>query len=52
MFELKITSLQEFKVFIGLIRNEPIDPEEVAKLLPGLEEATTNLINAEKTQEG
>ncbi len=48
MFELKITSLQEFKMFIELIRNEPINEEDVKALSNELAEATQKLTDAEK----
>jgi predicted transcriptional regulator len=50
MFRLEITSLHEFRVFIKLIKNEPITEEEIAKLLPGLEQATADLKAAEEAQ--
>lgn len=52
MFEIHITSLREFRLFVALIKNEPIDPEEVKALSITLEESTAKLLAAEKAQEG
>jgi hypothetical protein len=47
MFKLEITSLHEFRMFVKLLRNEPITEEEISKLLPGLEADTKTLLEAE-----
>lgn len=47
MFDLRITSFNEFRIFVKLIRNEQITEEEIAKLLPSFEESTRKLIEAE-----
>jgi hypothetical protein len=46
MFRIEITSLHEFRMFVKLIRNEPITEEEINKLLPGLEKDTATLNTA------
>jgi len=46
VFDLRITSLHEFRLFIKLIRNEPITEEEIKVLLPSFEKDITDLNKA------
>lgn len=46
MFRIEITSLHEFKVFIKIIRNEPITEDEIKVLLPSFEKSTSDLNKA------
>jgi hypothetical protein len=47
MFELHITSLHEFRLFVKLIKNEPITEEDIKVLLSDLEKSTSDLVAAE-----
>lgn len=51
MFRLEITSLHEFRIFVKLLRNEPIDEQEVKDLSDSLKETTNKLLAAEKALE-
>ena len=46
MFNLHITSLHEFRIFVKLIRNEPISEDEIKILLPGFEKDIKDLNSA------
>ncbi len=44
MFELRITTLHEFRLFVKLIKDEQISEEEIKALLPSLEDDTKKLL--------
>lgn len=47
MFDLRITTFNEFRMLVKLIKNESITEEEIKILLPSFEESTRKLIEAE-----
>lgn len=48
MFDLRITTFNEFRMFVKLIRNEQITEEEINKLLPSFEKSIDELNKAIK----
>lgn len=52
MFDLRITTFHEFRMFVKLIRNEPITEEDIKTILPSFEKAINDLKIAEEAQKG
>lgn len=50
MFEIKITSLHEFRLFVRLIRMRDVTDEEIQRLSAELGESADKLLAAETTQ--
>lgn len=50
MFEIRITSLHDFRIFVKIIKGENLDENEIKTLSASLSSTADRLIAAEETQ--
>lgn len=50
MFEIRITSLHEFRIFVKIIKGQDLDDSEIKDLSVSLGATADKLIAAEETQ--
>lgn len=48
MFEIRITSLHEFRIFVKIIKGQDLEADEIKDLSEVLKESASKLIKAEE----